>query len=984
MAGWGWNRGIAISLSVILVVMGCRPAYGGQEKPALIQPVIPYGELENGDFEEGKGEFGPVGWEVWFSETGDHDQVSWGVSKGNGTDSTKKLSLYNGLGHSVDFSLTQKIYHMKAGTYTAALIFEGDSGDKSSGTRLQVNEETAAFGKLIGDNNWKQVVIPEVMVEEGGEADINISGKLSAKEWMDIDSVVLTPKEDFVSNQAALKAEAAVKRAVVPARHVQVEKVSREIKNGRFSQGLIWDAIGYPDGYLPGWTLQASPSDAWVYDTENGSFRLRNIGDQESRKEYTVSQKVRLGEGSWQIDSYLGGDWDDVGYNECCMRVREPDGTLIDERYWTVGYGQVISDEFKLKVETEITVSFTFLLSGGRKATLGKVFIHPYPAKISWESARQVGGRDKKEDTQKILVRFNREVFGLDKKNFSISGGTISSLEDEKDGSYLLSLDDLREGNGKNILITVTNPEGTYISPRKRNVSVYRDDEGLSGNLINGDFSTPADWSMEGYPDGYVKGWILPRIDWNTWKYSDTGDDFEVTNISGDTSKKSFAIRQTILLEPGTYHIAAKTPWTWDEGNPWGVTIKVKAGNRLLAVAAGNPGYGEINSAAFTIEKEAQVETTATFSLAGGKGAALDYVSIAPGNPPTSGGDTPGGDTPGGDTPGGDIPEAIPTQVVNGDFSTGIDWSQTEKYPNGYLKGWKLPETIDFDQWRFNTLSGNFELNNVSGSREGTFAISQKIKLEAGKYDLSASSPYTWDGANPDGVAVTVKDGDTKLARLKKNPGYGSMGTASFTLSQQRVVTLNVTLKLVPGGCTAVDDVDIKPAASPPPTPPPPFEDPLVNGSFSEEMTYQPTTLPGFRIPADDWSLWSPVVVSDKGFKVENVKTDGAAEIKTYEITQQVKLMPGTYRLEADLAESWIPSVTTAAGGKAMVTVFVASYTQADSKERSGWAEAEAIRTDDFTISEETTVTVGARFKLPSGMPGDLSYVIMKDIRLKN
>lgn len=50
--------------------------------------------------------------------------------------------------------------------------------------------------------------------------------------------------------------------------------------------------------------------------------------------------------------------------------MAQPDGVLIGERYWETGYGQAVSDEFDIDSPMEVTVSFTFMLSGGRNASL--------------------------------------------------------------------------------------------------------------------------------------------------------------------------------------------------------------------------------------------------------------------------------------------------------------------------------------------------------------------------------------------------------------------------------------------------------------------------------------------------------------------------------------------------------------------------------------------------------------------------------------
>lgn len=243
--------------------------------------------------------------------------------------------------------------------------------------------------------------------------------------------------------------------------------------------------------------------------------------------------------------------------------------------------------------------------------------------------------------------------------------------------------------------------------------------------------------------------------------------------------------------------------------------------------------------------------------------------------------------------------DEIPYHMTNGDFSTEVNWS-LEDYPGGYLEGWNLPSSVDWDMWKYNTDSGNFELYNKSADKAGTFSFSQSIRLSAGAYWLNAASPYTWDGGNPTGVTLAVESGGQTLAKLQRNPGYGDFGGTEFTLGEDAKVTVTIRFTLPPGATAAIDDITVNPAESTPPAPP--FTNPVINGDFPQDITWGPTALPGWMIPADNWPVWSPGIVDGK-LRIKNVKEDESTSPESYEISQTVTLGPGTYKIKGDIPQ---------------------------------------------------------------------------------
>lgn len=93
------TRFATLGLAAALTLWGNGYVWGEPLRPAVKETPIPYGELENGDFEEGIDEFGgPAAWDVWCSGRGSgNTNMSWAISQENDNtpDITKKLSLAN-------------------------------------------------------------------------------------------------------------------------------------------------------------------------------------------------------------------------------------------------------------------------------------------------------------------------------------------------------------------------------------------------------------------------------------------------------------------------------------------------------------------------------------------------------------------------------------------------------------------------------------------------------------------------------------------------------------------------------------------------------------------------------------------------------------------------------------------------------------------------------------------------------------------------
>ncbi|MCC8024674.1 MAG: hypothetical protein LIP16_05130, partial [Clostridium sp.] len=799
------KRWMAVCIAASMIwTAGSQYAYAGvlpegrPERPPLVEPAVKKQVLVNGEFEIPVDEFGQIeGWEVELSKKEGQWNKVWVEVYKNWEDSSndsKKLAIYNGLEEDLHFSISQKIASSgyRTGIYTASVIYEGDDGRSGgvSDITFRVNGAQVKFEKLEGLMHWKQAQIGNLALQEGEPLTVEISGVLKESGALNMDDILLTPAEQFVPRVFTPPAGKEAHPPYEPVREAAPQEAEKNIQNGSFDQPLDWGVNGYPKGYLPGWTIDAEHMERWDYKIDDGMFEVKNTGGMEGIEEFALSQKVRLGVGEYTLNAESYRGWDEASREGVCMRVADPDGVLIAERYWSPGIGFMISDPFRIDQEKEVTVSFTFQLPEGKSCSLDRVNIYPHPNKIQWTSAVQTGGRSGKGDTEKIRLHFSQPVYKLKKEHFSLSGASIEDLEQEDRTTYALVLGDLTAQNDTKLTLKLKDPEYTDISPKKREVTVYRDDDGIEP-MANTDFSQEVSWDREDYPDGYLPGWNLPVMDWKTWSYGVRGGIFEVSNIREAGGEARFSMNQVMKLPKGRYTIEGSSPYVRDENNPRGIWAEVKEGNRTLARVGTYPGCGIFRSEVFELEEETIVNYKVEFTLAGGKTAALDYITITP--------------------PGSVEEEELPTDLINGDFSTGVDWS-LPGYPDGYVEGWTLPQPFDWERWRYvanGGSSGVFEVISKTGGGE-EFSISQRIMLSAGTYVLAASSPYAYGGANREGVALTLSSDEKVIIAAAGQAGGGRFESGEFTITQDTPVTVTVTLSPGAAGAgIAIDDVEI-------------------------------------------------------------------------------------------------------------------------------------------------------------------------------
>lgn len=589
-----------------------------QEQPAVHQ------ELMNGEFEEMENEGGIPGWHITFKDWGQgKKRAAFKITEeSDNKNSTRKLAVGNSTGDKNDFSVRQMVKAPAAGNYIVTC--EAEAGPQNTGSELylKANHAIAEYGTFLGWNHWKQMATEPFYVAAGEIIDIEIKGTLASEGWFDLDHVKLIPADQYIPAENAVNI-----METVP----EYEAVNT-IKNGAFSEGICYDVKNYPNGYLPGWILPETDFSVWKILTYQGTFEVNNISTDQKPAEYTIKQEVYLEPGEYTLDAYTGWIWNDANPDGVCMRVAEPDGTLIAERYWNPGWGQIASDSFRISEKMKVTVSFTFQLMPGETASLQNVELRSYPADIKWISANQIGGKSEKKDTVAVKLKFSRSVFDLQAEDFKVEGAEVDRLENHQGGNYQLFLKNITADNQEKLTIAVDHPEGSRISPKKKRVMVYRDFEEIGSNMTNWDFTEDINWDMEEYPDGYLSGWLLPEIDWDIWRYHATAGEFTLNNISKNEKKEYFTLKQLVKLEPGRYLLEGYTGWEWDAQNPEGVHLIIRDKNKILASGSGSPGIGRLYTTPFEVEKDTTVYVEAQFGLSAGKSLGLSYLRIVPEN----------------------------------------------------------------------------------------------------------------------------------------------------------------------------------------------------------------------------------------------------------------------------------------------------------------------------------------------------------------
>ena len=143
--------------------------------------------IENGDFESGD----TTGWTITMPDA-DGDTVGYEVQTNQWmTNNTSNfLNYWNNNSDAVDFSMTQTITAVPAGTYKVAFRQDG-LADTVSGLSIRVAGTEKELDATAAWNNWASQESEPFVLEEESDVTIEISGTVAAGYWGDIDDIVL-------------------------------------------------------------------------------------------------------------------------------------------------------------------------------------------------------------------------------------------------------------------------------------------------------------------------------------------------------------------------------------------------------------------------------------------------------------------------------------------------------------------------------------------------------------------------------------------------------------------------------------------------------------------------------------------------------------------------------------------------------------------------------------------------------------------------
>lgn len=143
--------------------------------------------IENGDFESGD----TTGWTITM-ESADGDTVGYEVQTNQWmTNNTSNfLNYWNNNSDAVDFSMSQTINAVPAGTYK--VVFRQDGKENmTSGLSIRVAGTEKELDATAAWNNWASQESEPFVLEEESDVTIEISGTVAAGYWGDIDDIVL-------------------------------------------------------------------------------------------------------------------------------------------------------------------------------------------------------------------------------------------------------------------------------------------------------------------------------------------------------------------------------------------------------------------------------------------------------------------------------------------------------------------------------------------------------------------------------------------------------------------------------------------------------------------------------------------------------------------------------------------------------------------------------------------------------------------------
>lgn len=143
--------------------------------------------IENGDFESGD----TTGWTITMPDA-DGNTVGYIVKANSGMSNniSNYFDFWNNNSDAVDFSMSQTINAVPAGTYK--VVFRQDGKENmTSGLSIRVAGIEKKLDATAAWNNWASQESEPFVLEEEADVTIEISGIVAAGYWGDIDDIVL-------------------------------------------------------------------------------------------------------------------------------------------------------------------------------------------------------------------------------------------------------------------------------------------------------------------------------------------------------------------------------------------------------------------------------------------------------------------------------------------------------------------------------------------------------------------------------------------------------------------------------------------------------------------------------------------------------------------------------------------------------------------------------------------------------------------------
>ena len=143
--------------------------------------------IKNGDFETGD----TTGWTITMPDA-DGNTVGYIVKANSGMSNniSNCFDFWNNNSDAVDFSMSQTINAVPAGTYK--VVFRQDGKENmTSGLSIRVAGTEKEFDATAAWNNWASQESEPFVLEEEADVTIEVSGTVAAGYWGDIDDIVL-------------------------------------------------------------------------------------------------------------------------------------------------------------------------------------------------------------------------------------------------------------------------------------------------------------------------------------------------------------------------------------------------------------------------------------------------------------------------------------------------------------------------------------------------------------------------------------------------------------------------------------------------------------------------------------------------------------------------------------------------------------------------------------------------------------------------